>query len=166
YGLGSPQFTLRPLQMIRKGQLVLVDGGRHLCKPLYIDNLVDGLLDCARHDAALGEAFNFTDGEPVPWRRFFGAYARMVGKQRLPSAPFPLLWLVALLFEGAAYLRGRWSSLNRRVVRTLCSDNSFSNQKAQQRLGWRPAVDLDEGMKRTEVWLRQHGYLDDAAAQG
>lgn len=159
YGLGSPQFTLRPLQMIQAGRLVLVDGGRHLCKPLYIDNLVDGLLCCGETDAAVGEAFNFSDGTPVPWRDFFGAYAAMVGVQRLPSVPYPLAWFGALLFEVQAWIRRKPAQLNRRVVRTLRSNNSFSIHKAQQRLGWQPRVDLAEGMRRTEEWLRTHGYL-------
>jgi nucleoside-diphosphate-sugar epimerase len=160
YGLGSPQFTLRPVQMIRAGKLVLVDGGRHWCKPLYIDNLVDGLVCCATIESAVGQAYNLSDGDPVRWRDFFGAYVAMLGAPPLRSAPRAVVWLAALVMEGVARLRRREASLNRRVVRTLCSDNSFSNQKAQQQLGWSPLIDLAEGMRRTEQWLRIHGYLD------
>lgn len=159
YGLGSPQFTIRPLQMILAGKLVLIDGGRHLCKPLYIDNLVDGLLCCGEAAAAVGEAFNFSDGAPVPWRDFFGAYAAMAGVERLPSLPYPLAWIGALLLEAQARVRGKPAQLNRRVLRTLRSNNSFSIRKAQQLLGWQPRVDLAEGMRRTEEWLRAQGYL-------
>ena len=90
YGLGSPKFTIRPIEMIRKGKMILIDGGRHLCKPVYIDNLSDGLILCAKLDAAVGEAFNFSDDDPVPWRDFFGAYATMLGKTKLPSVPYPV----------------------------------------------------------------------------
>lgn len=159
YGLGSPQFTLRPLAAIQAGKLPLIDGGRHFCKPVYIDNLVDGLIACAEVDAAVGEAINLTDGAPVPWRDFFGAYARMAGVERLPSIPYPAAWLAGLAFEGLAALRGKSPSISRATMRTLRSRNSFSNRKAQALLGWRPAVDLAEGMRRTEVWLRAHGYL-------
>lgn len=160
YGLGSPQFTLRPLAMIRQGRMVLIDGGRHLCKPVYIDNLVDGLILCATVDAAVGEAFNFADGAPVPWRDFFGAYAAMAGAPKLPSISYPAAWMAALLFEGYARLRGKEATFNRMVVRSLHSNNSFCIEKAQRLLGWQPRVDLAEGMRRTEAWLRAHGYLD------
>ncbi|GIV77672.1 MAG: oxidoreductase [Litorilinea sp.] len=160
YGLGSPQFTLRPLEAIRSGKMLLIDGGRHLCKPIYIDNLVDGLICCAKVEAAVGQAFNFTDGPPVPWREFFGAYARMLGVERLPAAPYPVAWLAAALFELQAAVRGRKASLNRRVVKALRSNNSFSNRKARTVLGWEPRVDLAEGMRRTEAWLRANGYLE------
>jgi nucleoside-diphosphate-sugar epimerase len=163
YGLGSPQFTLRPLELIRRRRMVLIDGGRHLCKPIYIDNLVDGLILCARSDAAVGQAFNFSDGEPVTWSDFFGAYAQMLEVAKLPSLPYPLAWLAAIAFEASEKLTGKAGGLNRRVLRSLTSNNSFSNHKAQTILGWRPRVDLSEGMRRTEVWLRRHGYLDGAA---
>src|SRR5690606_30485970 len=113
----------------------------------------------AEVDAAVGEAINLTDGAPVPWRDFFGAYARMAGVERLPSIPYSVAWLVGLVSEGVAALRGKSPAISRATIRTLCSRNSFSNRKAQALLGWQPAVDLAEGMRRTEVWLRAHGYL-------
>jgi nucleoside-diphosphate-sugar epimerase len=163
YGLGSPQFTLRPIELIRRGKMMLIDGGRHLCKPVYIDNLVDGLLACAECEAAAGEAFNLTDGAPVPWRDFFGAYAAMLGVAKLPSVPYPAAWAVAVYYEARAALTGKRASINRRVLRSLRSNNSFSNRKARAVLGWTPAVDLAEGMRRTEVWLREHEYLPPVA---
>lgn len=158
YGLGSPQFTLRPLAAIQAGKLRLIDGGKHLCKPVYIDNLVDGLLLCATHEAALGEAWNLTDGVPVPWRDFFGAYAAMVGV-KLRSTPYVVAYMAGLGNEVAAALRGRKPGLSRATVQALRSRNSYSNCKARERLGWTPAVDLAEGMRRTEAWLRSQGYL-------
>lgn len=160
YGLGSPQFTLRPVEVIKAGKMVLVDGGRYLCKPVYIDNLVDGLILCAQADAAVGQAINLTDDRPVPWRDFFGAYGRMLGIESFPSVPYPLAWLAALANEAKAGLRGQKTGLNRGAVNALRSKNSFSNQKARQVLGWTPAVNLAEGMRRTETWLRARGYLD------
>jgi nucleoside-diphosphate-sugar epimerase len=159
YGLGSPQFTLRPLAAIQAGKMMLIDGGRHLCKPVYIDNLVDGLLACIEQDAAVGEAINLTDGA-VTWREFFGAYACMAGAEKLPSVPYPVAWAAALGNELIARLRRRKPGMSRAIVRTLRSRNSFSNAKAKQLLGWTPAVDLAEGMRRTEAWLRANGYLE------
>lgn len=160
YGPRSPQFTIRPVELIKAGKMVLIDGGRYLCKPVYIDNLIDGLILCAKVEAALGQAINLTDGLTVPWRDFFGAYARMAGVESLPSAPFAVAWLVGLLNEVKAGLTGQKASLNRGVVKALRSHNSFSNQKAQHVLGWQPKVDLAEGMRRTEAWLRAEGYLN------
>ena len=159
YGPRSYQFSIRPAELIKAGKMILIDGGHYLCKPIYIDNLIDGLILCVKVEAAVGEAINFSDGEPVPWRDFFGAYARMVGVDSLPSVPFLIAWLAAVTSEIGAKSRLKKASFNRRTVKSLRSLNSFSNQKAQDLLGWTPQIDFVTGMQRTEDWLRAEGYI-------
>lgn len=160
YGPGSSQFTVRPVQMIRRGQMILIDGGRHLFKPVYIDNLIDALILCGTHTGAVGEAFNLTDGYALPWRLYFGGYANMVGVRRLPAVPFPLAWAAAAGYELMGKMQGKRTSVTRRAVASLRSTNSFSNLKARQILGWEPKVGFEEGMRRTRVWLAENGFLD------
>jgi len=159
YGPRSRQYTIRQIEIIKAGKMVLIDKGRHLCKPIYIDNLIGGLILCAQVDAVVGEAINFTDDVPVPWREFYGAYGRMLGINSFPSVPFALAWLIGYYNEITARLRGKKASLNRGVLMTHRSSNSFSNQKARELLGWEPNVDLAQGMMLTEAWLRAKGYL-------
>jgi nucleoside-diphosphate-sugar epimerase len=159
YGPGSPQFTIRVIEAIKAGKVILVDGGQHNFKPIYIDNLIDALVLCATVEQAVGEALNITDGEPVPWKDFFEAYGRMVGVESFPSAPYPAAYAYGLFKEMLSKITGKRSSINREVVKTFHSHNSFSNAKARRVLGWKPAVDFDEGMRRTENWLREQGYL-------
>ncbi len=159
YGPRSRQFTIRPIELIKAGKMVLVDEGHYLCKPIYIDNLVDGLILCAKAEAAIGEAINFTDGDPVPWRDFWGAYGRMLNVNSFPSVPFALAWLIGYYHEIKAAMQGKKTGLNRAVIKALRSNNSFSNQKARHLLGWEPKIDFAQGMKLTEAWLRAEGYL-------
>lgn len=159
YGPGSPNFTIRPIEAIRSGKMILIDGGRYLCKPVYIDNLLDGLQVLGDHPQALGQAFNLVDGYAIPWRLFFGAYAHMLGRDHLPSVPFPIAWLAAWAEEIRGMLKGQRPTLTRRTVKSLRSTNAFSNQKARRVLGWVPAVGFEEGMRRTHAWLTDAGYL-------
>lgn len=159
YGPGSEQFTLRPMRAILSGRMFLIDGGRYMCKPVFIENLVDGLLLCATHADAPTQAFNLTDGYVLPWRVFFGAYAHMVGVKKLPSLPYPAAWLAALAFEAVAKVKAQEPNVNRRAIQSLRSMNSFSNRKARRVLDWEPSVGFEEGMKRTESWLRACGVL-------
>jgi nucleoside-diphosphate-sugar epimerase len=159
YGPGSPNFTIRPVEAIRSGQMILIDGGRYLCKPVYIDNLLDGLEAVASQPEALGQAFNLVDGYAVPWRLFFGAYAHMLRRSSLPSIPYPLAWLAGWFFEIKASVQGRRPELTRRTVMSLRSTNTFSNQKARQRLNWSPRIGFEEGMRLTADWLDKAGYL-------
>lgn len=160
YGPGSPQFTIRVIESVKAGKVVLIDGGKHYFKPAYIDNLVDALVLCAQVDEAVGEALNITDGYVVAWRDFFERYGRMVGIESFPSAPYAIAYGLAVFKEIKGRISGRPTSLNREVIKTFRSDNSFSNAKARRLLGWTPEVGFEEGIERTEVWLRQAGYLD------
>jgi nucleoside-diphosphate-sugar epimerase len=44
-------------------------------------------------------------------------------------------------------------------MRYLARPGTYSIEKARRVLGYAPAVDLDEGMARTEAWLRAEGRL-------
>jgi nucleoside-diphosphate-sugar epimerase len=83
----------------------------------------------------------------------------MLGINSFPSVPFALAWLIGYYNEITARLRGKKASLNRGILMTHRSSNSFSNQKARELLGWEPNVDLAQGMMLTEAWLRAEGYL-------
>jgi len=159
YGLDSPHFTLRPVEALRAGKLVLIDRGRHMCKPIYIDDLVEALLLCAIVPGIEGQSFNLSQGDPVPWREFFGAYADMLGTPKIPSLPYPLALAGAALLELFGALRGRPTTIDRDVIRSMRSDNSFANDRARRTLGWEPRVDLREGMRRTEAHLRTLGKI-------
>jgi len=160
YGPGSPQFTLRVLEAVKNGKVILIDGGKHHFKPVYIDNLIDALVLCAQVDEAIGEAINISDGAPVLWRDFFGAYGRMTGVDFFPSAPYHAAYVYAVFNEYKAKAQGKTTSINREVVKTFRSHNSFSNAKARNLLGWEPKVGFQQGMQDTEEWLKEEKLLD------
>jgi nucleoside-diphosphate-sugar epimerase len=56
-------------------------------------------------------------------------------------------------------LLGKQTELGRGAMEMLSKKNTVSNKKAHDLLGWHPQVDLDEGMRRTEVWLREQKVL-------
>jgi nucleoside-diphosphate-sugar epimerase len=159
YGPRSVQFTIRPVEAIKQGRMMLVDGGRYFCNPVFIDDLIDGLVLCASSDPAVGEAINLTDGVAVPWSEFFGHYGRMLGVDYFRSVPYPFAWLIAWGNEIRTAAKGKRARMNRELVRSLRARCSFSNEKAKRLLGWTPRHNLDAGMKRTEAWLRAEGYL-------
>ena len=49
--------------------------------------------------------------------------------------------------------------MSRSAVTYVSRRAVFPNDRARELLGWRPQVDLDEGMRRTEAWLRAEGLL-------
>lgn len=155
YGPGSIPWAARPIRALAKGRFALPDRGRGILTLVYVDDLVDCLYRALTHEGAAGEAFTAWDGRPVSTAEFFGHYARMLGRDGVPTAP---AWLIRHTLPIANALPGAEPVhpdslifLRRRAV--------YPNARARELLGWAPQVELEEGMRRTEGWFRQEGLL-------
>jgi nucleoside-diphosphate-sugar epimerase len=157
YGPGSVPWSLRPLEMAKAGQLVVPDG-EALMLPVYIDDLVDGIVLALRSGEA-GEAYTaWNDDDHVTFEAFFNRFAEMAGGRRARRLPMPLLRAAGLAAEGAARLTGRPPPLTRHSS-TLISRRGTVSAAKLRALGWQPQVPFDEGMRRTEAWFRDQGLL-------
>jgi len=159
YGPGSRPWTILPVQMLRAGQVLLPAHGRGSFIPIYVDDLVDGVVSAAAGEEGAGQVFNLSGGQAVETREFLGHYCRMLGIGPPRTASTPVAVAVAEVMGRALRLAGRPSEANGATMRMLAATGDVSIDKARRLLGWEPAVDLDEGMRRTETWLRAAGYL-------
>lgn len=153
YGPRSGVWTVRMVERLRSGVPMVVGDGSGHAHPVYIDNLVDGLLLTAVHPQAVGQAFTLGD-PPITWRRFFQYYADMLGC-KVRHTP---LWLARIIALGADWF-GLNLPLNGRRLQYNLSQAVYPIRKAEQMLGYKQRVDMDRGMAQTETWLRQEGYL-------
>ena len=158
YGPGSWFWSLRFLEAARQGRLFLPGGGEFGVAYTYIDNLVDAILALAQTDRC--GVYNVFDGY-TSYRNLVAPYAYWAG-----TTPRPLpLWAfrsLAACVEGALRLAGFWvasSRLSAEFVLWMQQWGPRKASKAHDELGWHPRGDLEEGMRRTELWLRQTGYL-------
>lgn len=159
YGPYSSAWTIRPIKLVNSGQMKLVNGGAGINNYVYIDNLLDATLSATKRDQSVGQVYLISDGVPVTWKEFFGYYAQMAGRLNIRSVPQWLAKLIALGMEIAATFSGRPPKLTREGIRFLTCQARFNIEKARQELGYQPRFSLQEGMKLTEQWLRQTGYL-------
>jgi nucleoside-diphosphate-sugar epimerase len=159
YGPGSRPWTTLPVQLIKKFQFLLPAMGAGVFSPVYIDDLAAGLLLAARSPAGAGQIFTLTGGAGVSCGEFFGHYYRMLGRRGPWVAPTPVAVAVARLAGGAISLTGAATEVNAVSMRYFARTGTYSIEKARRLLGYRPAVDLAEGMARTEQWLRAEGLL-------
>jgi nucleoside-diphosphate-sugar epimerase len=157
YGARGSSWTTLPVKLAQRRLPSLIGGGYGLSHPVYVENLIDAYLLAAERDEAIGEAFTISDDD-VEWREFFGRYAAMLGK-RARSIPVSLAWLSAVLAEAAARITRRPPSISRAQLGFITGRARLSTAKAQRLLGWSPRFSLDEGLRRTEAWLREARYL-------
>jgi nucleoside-diphosphate-sugar epimerase len=159
FGPRSQAWTLTPLNRLRRGRPVLIDGGNGICNAIYIDNLIDLILLALKNDAAVGQAFIGAEGRGVTWREFYDAYAKMLGIEKINSMPrwFPLS--VATVFELLAKLDGFPPRIARSSVEFYSHRVVFDIEKSKRLLGYEPKISFEEGMRRTEMWLRSEKIL-------
>ena len=163
YGPGSTHWSVVPFKRVRKGKMFFVNGGRGRLNYVYIDNLVDAILAAAEDDRAVGDAFIVNDGATT-WREFFGEYARMAGKNSIRSVP---LWAAKLWVHYrnlVAAWRGETNRVPPNALGFLVGSAVYKQAHIEEKLGYRPRVSLEEGMRRTEAWFREIGLLTPSAS--
>jgi nucleoside-diphosphate-sugar epimerase len=157
YGPRSRAWAVLPTQLIRDRRFVLPGGGRGIFSPVYVDNLVDGVVLAAAAPGAVGQVFTLSDGVGIPNRDFFAPYAELTGR-RLRTMPTPLALAMAGVVHRAARRRPGDNDINPLALRYLLRTGTYSNAKARRVLGWEPAVSVEEGLVRTVDWLSSAGF--------
>jgi nucleoside-diphosphate-sugar epimerase len=118
-------------------------------------------------EAGSGQIFNFTGPGPVPTGEFFAHHMRWAGRSGPPrSFSTPTAIRIATLVNRVTRLLGKPSEASAQSMLMLSKSHTVSAEKAQRVLGWTPKVDLADGMRRTEAWLREQGLLAEGGAAG
>lgn len=137
YGPGVRANFRSMMGWLRRGvplPLGAIDNRRSL---VALDNLCDLIVTCVRHPAAAGQTFLAGDGEDVSTPELLQRLGRALGHpaRLLPVPPGLLRASFALLGKSE-------------VARRLCSSLQVDIGPTRERLGWRPAIGLDEGLHR------------------
>ncbi len=157
YGPNARANIILPLQYIKSGQFFLPATG--YWNPVYIDDLVDGVVRAGGIDAGIGQAFNIGGGIKMLTREFFARLCQWARKKPIVLRRATLLRIGAIIYR-ATTLFGRTTEVCPASIYMIAKPGGYSIEKARRLLGYEPRVGLDEGMRLTEAWLRANGYLD------
>ena len=143
---------------IRAGYYRVVGGGDSLLHPIYVDDLVEGLLRCA--DAPARRVYHLVGERPVPIRELAASIALALGR-RLPRGRIPkrAALAVAALLEAVPGVPRDRLPLTRSRVAFMTEDRAYCGCRARRELGFEPRVGLADGLRRTVAWYREEGLL-------
>lgn len=159
WGPCSKPWTIIPLEMINKGQMILPAHGNGIFSPVYIDNLVDGMVLATSSVEAVGQIFNLTDGYGMSCADYFGALAAMTtGKVR--TLPTPVALRLAATVGAVQRRLGMPSELTPATIGMLSRTGTYSIRKARKVLGYQPIVSFADGMTRVHTWARTQGLVE------
>jgi len=155
YGEGERGNFQRMIRGIDRRRFVFVGNKRCLKSMAYVDNIVEAALLAAGNSAARGQVFNVADPEPYPMQVVVETVAREL-KVPVPSLEFPASLMrmggkVLETFGGALRFRPPFTA---RDIDKLTSDSICDVSKIQTTLGYRPPIELSEGVRRMVGWYR------------
>lgn len=160
YGPGSRAWLSEPLKMAKAGALILPNGGSGVFTPVYVDDLLDGVMLAAGLAQGAGQIFHLCGDGPATCKSFFSNHWRWAGRSGSPRC-LPLSAAVALtrVIWGVNKLLQTTNEVTPDAMYMLARKGNISSAKAQRLLGYLPKVDLAEGVRRSEAWLRETGQI-------
>ena len=163
FGPGDPHLLPRVIESVKAGRLRIVGDGSAKVDVSYVGNVADAHLDAfdaLERGKGAGQAYFISQGEPVDLWPWLNSILEGLGQPPLTQKiPLPLAYGIGALCEGA------WKVLRRRtdppitrfVAVELAKDHYFDIRKAQNALGYRPRVPMNEALKLTiQDLIRRH----------
>ncbi len=160
FGPGDRLHFGRIADRLLAGRGIIVGHGDNALPFVYVTDVVRGLLLALDHPNAVGQAYNISHDRPLTQREMLGAVAAAVGAPA-PSAhvPYAALYLAGSAAErlSAITRSDRQPVVTRLGVKLFGGQNRHSIDKARRELGYRPQVDLREGIRLSAEWYLEHG---------
>ncbi|MGO8756722.1 MAG: NAD-dependent epimerase/dehydratase family protein [Terracidiphilus sp.] len=134
-------------------------GGWNTIPFTYVDNCAEAIVLAGIVPGVEREVFNVVDDDPMSSRRFLRQYKKNVGRFRSFYVPHLCSYLLCWIWEWySAWSQGQLPpAFNRRRWSAFWKSTSYSNRHIKDRLGWKPAVSMQEGMRRYFEACRARG---------
>ena len=152
YGPGHGVWSKGMFQNVAEGNPVFLGDGSANFNPVYIDDVVDAIILCAKQPKAAEESFNIS-ADITTWREFMSHYGQICDND-----PKGLPLIVARMMAFANKIPGISTPIDQGFIEMATSYKQFPTRKASGYLGWEPKISLAEGLKRTTQWLKKEIY--------
>lgn len=159
YGPGDKRF-LKIFKMINQGIFVMLGPGENYLHPVYVSDLAEGLKLCATVAGINGRIYNLAGRRFFKVKEWIAAISRALGKKTLPwRLPLgPVLW-ASDIFEWFGKKFHFEPPIFRRRIEFFVKNRAFNISSAVEDLGFKPEVELEEGLKKTVAWYRDNKWL-------
>jgi dihydroflavonol-4-reductase len=162
YGPGDTRL-LKLFRMIARRRFPLLGGGENYYHMVHVDDLVRGLRLLGTHPRAVGEIFILGGERYLKLSELAAMIARAAGVPapwlRLPARPFQL---AGSLVEKLCVPFGIEPPIHRRRIDFYTKSRAFTIEKAKRVLGYRPQVELEDGIRDTLELYVANGFIEPA----
>lgn len=130
---------------------------RHISM-VYVEDAARAAVAALEAPVNSGSCYNISDGADYTFNRLYKIVEKVWGRKalRIP-VPFDLImfgaWVVNDVLKGKTAFNPEQIGMFRERFWLI------SPERAVQELGWKPRVDIYEGIARTVEWYKAHGWL-------
>jgi nucleoside-diphosphate-sugar epimerase len=145
----------RVVPALRSGRVPIIGSGDNVLNLIYAGDVADGAIRAANHPGAIGQVYHFCSTGEVTQRKLVDTLTDALQLPRISKhVPFSLAYRVAFLQEFFARLlrRPRPPRITRRAIYLIGRSTLYSSSRAREQLGWRPRIDICEGVCRALKW--------------
>jgi nucleoside-diphosphate-sugar epimerase len=128
---------------------------------VYVDDLLDAMVNAAQADNTVGKAYFVSDGVDYSWDQVQRQIVSTVGKRTLHvNLPSFVVGMAGLAGELLTAVDKKPRLLNRQKA-TMDAQSAWlcSNELARQDFAFTPKVLLAEGIQRAHAWYVENGWL-------
>lgn len=162
YGPNQPPRQTLFFKMVRDGKAPIVGTGATLRSMAYVDNLCQGLILAAITESATGKVYWIADRKPYSMNEIIDTIERLLEKEfghkcahkrmHLPGIVSEVAWLADKTLQALGLYHQKIHVLSE-MNKTIAS----SVARAERELGYRPTIELEEGMRRSLEWCAANG---------
>jgi nucleoside-diphosphate-sugar epimerase len=154
------QRLLKLFKGVSHGRFPLFGSGSGRRHMVYVDDVVSAFFAACEREEAAGQGMIVAGPRPCTLRELIEAVRQVTGSARygwrLPLTP---MLATAAVVEDVCQALQIDPPIYRRRMDFFTSDSAFDTSRARRLLGWAPAVELDDGIRRTYEAYREAGDL-------
>ncbi len=153
--------TLSFFQSVNKGLVPLVGFSPKKVSLVHAYDLARGIVDAALEEKTIGNIYFIGSEEIYDWQHIGDVTAKVVGRKTLKlRIPEFMVMGIAALSGFISKFKKKPSVLNYEKGKDMVAENwTCSIEAARRDFGYRQEVSLEEGIKNTLDWYREHGWL-------
>jgi nucleoside-diphosphate-sugar epimerase len=151
----------RIFKSISRGMILEISGGERFFSAIYVNDLVDGLLNAARHPNAPGRDYFLSFATPFAWSELGAAAARIMGRRpRLVRVSVAIARAIGFGAELWSHLTRNPGIISReKVAEANCRAWICDTRRAAAELGFIAPTPLEAGLAQTLAWYKEAGWL-------
>jgi nucleoside-diphosphate-sugar epimerase len=164
YGPDQPVRQTTFFRMIQDGRAPIVGDGENMRSMTYVDNLCQAMLLAENNPRANGQTYWVSDRRPYSMNEIVDTVERLMETEfglrvahkrlKLPGIAGDVAQLCDLVLQTVGLYQQKIHVLSEMNKTIACSI-----ARAEQELGYAPAVELEEGMRRSLAWCLEHRVL-------